>query len=65
MVLKQEEFVVEFLRDKISPRRGLPSRPRQDTAVTLQLNASPTWDQAMVNQLDVFTGGAAGSAGRL
>jgi|AntRauMFilla1563_2_1112583.scaffolds.fasta_scaffold249933_1 hypothetical protein len=24
---------------------GLPSRPRQDTAVTLQLNRSPMWDQ--------------------
>jgi hypothetical protein len=53
--MNQEEFVVEFLRDKIYPRRGLPSRPRQDTAVTLQLNASPTWDPALVESLPFFT----------
>lgn len=43
--LDQEQFVYDFFQEKPIPRRGLPSRPRQDTAVTLQLNRSPTWDQ--------------------
>ena len=28
-------------------RRGLPSRPRVDTCVTLQFNRSPTWDDEL------------------
>eukprot|EP00242_Pyramimonas_sp_CCMP2087_P012812 CAMPEP_0198202414 /NCGR_PEP_ID=MMETSP1445-20131203/5580_1 /TAXON_ID=36898 /ORGANISM="Pyramimonas sp., Strain CCMP2087" /LENGTH=257 /DNA_ID=CAMNT_0043873323 /DNA_START=159 /DNA_END=932 /DNA_ORIENTATION=- len=45
-----EEFVYEWFQEKPMPRRGLPSRPRQDTAVTLQLNRSPTWDQEMAEE---------------
>jgi len=40
----QAWYVQEFLESAIKPRRGLPSRPRADTAVTLRLNQSPTWD---------------------
>eukprot|EP00466_Bigelowiella_natans_P018048 jgi/Bigna1/62962/fgenesh1_kg.45_\ len=39
----QAWYVQEFLESEIKPRRGLPSRPRSDTAVTLRLNQSPTW----------------------
>jgi len=39
----QAWFVKAFLREPVFPRRGLPSRPRFDTAVTLRLNTSPTW----------------------
>uniref|UniRef100_A0A6U3D251 Uncharacterized protein n=1 Tax=Lotharella globosa TaxID=91324 RepID=A0A6U3D251_9EUKA len=39
----QAWYVQEFLESAIKPRRGLPSRPRADTAVTLRLNQSPTW----------------------
>mmetsp|Transcript_13192 Transcript_13192/g.18271 ORF Transcript_13192/g.18271 Transcript_13192/m.18271 type:complete len:315 (+) Transcript_13192:151-1095(+) len=39
----QAWYVQEFLESAIKPRRGLPSRPRSDTAVTLRLNQSPTW----------------------
>ena len=39
----QAWFVREFLAEPVRPRRGLPSRPRADTAVTLRLNTSPTW----------------------
>jgi len=39
----QAWFVKKFFREPVYPRRGLPSRPRFDTAVTLRLNTSPTW----------------------
>mmetsp|Transcript_4631 Transcript_4631/g.14002 ORF Transcript_4631/g.14002 Transcript_4631/m.14002 type:complete len:292 (+) Transcript_4631:103-978(+) len=39
----QAWFVRQFLAEPIKPRRGLPSTPRWDTAVTLRLNTSPTW----------------------
>mmetsp|Transcript_6786 Transcript_6786/g.19649 ORF Transcript_6786/g.19649 Transcript_6786/m.19649 type:complete len:330 (-) Transcript_6786:144-1133(-) len=39
----QAWYVREFLLEPIYPRRGLPSTPRADTAVTLRLNTSPTW----------------------
>eukprot|EP00180_Rhodochaete_pulchella_P000867 Plantae.Rhodophyta-Rhodochaete_pulchella.ctg17024.p1 GENE.Plantae.Rhodophyta-Rhodochaete_pulchella.ctg17024~~Plantae.Rhodophyta-Rhodochaete_pulchella.ctg17024.p1 ORF type:complete len:310 (+),score=19.08 Plantae.Rhodophyta-Rhodochaete_pulchella.ctg17024:405-1334(+) len=39
----QAWFIREFFRAPIVPRRGLPSTPRADTAVTLRLNTSPTW----------------------
>eukprot|EP00238_Polyblepharides_amylifera_P004981 CAMPEP_0196592032 /NCGR_PEP_ID=MMETSP1081-20130531/71658_1 /TAXON_ID=36882 /ORGANISM="Pyramimonas amylifera, Strain CCMP720" /LENGTH=276 /DNA_ID=CAMNT_0041915597 /DNA_START=94 /DNA_END=921 /DNA_ORIENTATION=+ len=43
-MLDQEEFVFNFFKERVYPRRGLPSRPRQDTAVSLRLNQSPTWN---------------------
>jgi hypothetical protein len=36
-------YVRAFFKLPIKPRRGLPSTPRSDTAVTLRLNTSPTW----------------------
>ena len=45
------EFVRAFFRERIYPRAGLPSRPRVDTAVTLRLNASPTWDPELVETI--------------
>jgi len=39
----QAWYVRGFLLEPIYPRRGLPSTPRADTAVTLRLNTSPTW----------------------
>jgi len=39
----QAWYVRRFLQEPIRPRRGLPSTPRSDTAVTLRLNTSPTW----------------------
>lgn len=42
--LDQAWFVRNFLLSPKAPRMGLPSSPRADTAVTLRLNLSPTWD---------------------
>eukprot|EP00179_Madagascaria_erythrocladioides_P025112 CAMPEP_0198333966 /NCGR_PEP_ID=MMETSP1450-20131203/19301_1 /TAXON_ID=753684 ORGANISM="Madagascaria erythrocladiodes, Strain CCMP3234" /NCGR_SAMPLE_ID=MMETSP1450 /ASSEMBLY_ACC=CAM_ASM_001115 /LENGTH=310 /DNA_ID=CAMNT_0044038517 /DNA_START=38 /DNA_END=970 /DNA_ORIENTATION=- len=39
----QAWFVRDFFRAPVVPRRGLPSTPKPDTAVTLRLNTSPTW----------------------
>ena len=39
----QAWYLREFLLEPIYPRRGLPSTPRADTAVTLRINTSPTW----------------------
>jgi len=41
--LEQTWYIKEFLTSPIKPRRGLPSTPRSDTAVTVNLNQSPTW----------------------
>jgi hypothetical protein len=38
--------------EPVKPRRGLPSRPRFDTAVTLRLNTSPTWRFVPPSQLE-------------
>eukprot|EP00747_Dinoflagellata_sp_TGD_P187189 gnl/TRDRNA2_/TRDRNA2_44721_c0_seq1.p1 gnl/TRDRNA2_/TRDRNA2_44721_c0~~gnl/TRDRNA2_/TRDRNA2_44721_c0_seq1.p1 ORF type:complete len:307 (+),score=50.06 gnl/TRDRNA2_/TRDRNA2_44721_c0_seq1:23-922(+) len=40
----QAWYVKKFLLSPIAPRNGLPSTPRSDTAVTLRLNLSPTWN---------------------
>ena len=44
---KQEEYTRDFFREPPIPRRGLPAYPRVDTAVSLRLNKSPTWDDAL------------------
>jgi len=43
----QQEWVRAFFREKPTPKRGLPSYPRVDTAVSLRLNGSPTWDDKL------------------
>ena len=43
----QADFTRAFFREKPVARRGLPSRPRVDTCVTLQLSQSPTWDDEL------------------
>ena len=40
----QADYCRAFFREPPIARRGLPSRPRVDTCVTLQFNRSPTWD---------------------
>ncbi len=50
------EFVRAFFKTPVAPRAGLPSRPRVDTAVTLRLNASPTWDSELVETIFESTG---------
>eukprot|EP00746_Dinoflagellata_sp_MGD_P016950 gnl/MRDRNA2_/MRDRNA2_138600_c0_seq1.p1 gnl/MRDRNA2_/MRDRNA2_138600_c0~~gnl/MRDRNA2_/MRDRNA2_138600_c0_seq1.p1 ORF type:complete len:364 (+),score=41.93 gnl/MRDRNA2_/MRDRNA2_138600_c0_seq1:50-1141(+) len=42
--LEQTWYIKEFLMSPLKPRTGLPSTPRSDTAVTVRLNLSPTWD---------------------
>ena len=44
----QPAFVRAFFAEPPIPRRGLPSRPRVDTAVSLRLNSSPTWDPELL-----------------
>mmetsp|Transcript_50526 Transcript_50526/g.100870 ORF Transcript_50526/g.100870 Transcript_50526/m.100870 type:complete len:320 (-) Transcript_50526:114-1073(-) len=41
---QQADYVREFFAEKPTAYRGLPSRPRWDTAVSIRLNKSPTWD---------------------
>jgi len=43
----QQEFVRDFFREKPTAYRGLPSRPRWDTAVSIRLSRSPTWNPAL------------------
>lgn len=50
------EYVRTFFRAPVAPRAGLPSRPRVDTAVTLRLNSSPTWDNDLVEKIFESTG---------
>lgn len=50
----QSQFVREFFLEAVKPRRGLPSRPRADTAVTLRLNTSPTWSQVPQEKVDSY-----------
>lgn len=45
----QAEFVREFFRERPTAYRGLPSRPRWDTAVSIRLNRSPTWNDALAD----------------
>ena len=35
-------------------RRGLPSKPRVDTCVTLQFNRSPTWDDELGDEFFTY-----------
>jgi len=44
---RQADFVREFFAEKPTAYRGLPSRPRWDTAVSIRLNKSPTWDDML------------------
>ncbi|KAJ1628341.1 hypothetical protein T492DRAFT_1018845 [Pavlovales sp. CCMP2436] len=50
----QAQFVRDFYLSPITPRRGLPSRPRADSAVTLRLNTSPTWSQVPPEDVDAY-----------
>jgi hypothetical protein len=43
----QADYCRAFFREPPIARRGLPSRPRVDTCVTLQFNRSPTWDDEL------------------
>jgi hypothetical protein len=43
----QADYTRAFFREKPIARRGLPSRPRVDTCVTLQFARSPTWDDEL------------------
>ena len=43
----QADYCRAFFREAPIARRGLPSKPRVDTCVTLQFNRSPTWDDEM------------------
>lgn len=43
----QADYCRAFFREKPIARRGLPSRPRVDTCVTLQFSRSPTWDDEL------------------
>ncbi|KAK3233425.1 hypothetical protein CYMTET_56279 [Cymbomonas tetramitiformis] len=52
----QADYTRAFFAEKPIPRRGLPSRPRVDTAVSLRLNKSPTWDNDKVEEFFEFQG---------
>ena len=42
-------YVRSFFQEKPIPRRGLPSRPRPDTAVSIRLYKSITWDDSCLD----------------
>jgi hypothetical protein len=46
----QATYIREWFRQPPAPRAGLPSRPRVDTAVTVRLNNSPSWDPAVAEK---------------
>ncbi len=50
----QEDYTRAFFREKPIARRGLPSRPRVDTCVTLQFSRSPTWDDELGDEFFDF-----------
>jgi hypothetical protein len=50
----QAQFVRDFFLEAVKPRRGLPSRPRPDTAVTLRLNSSPTWGNIPPEKIEAY-----------
>lgn len=50
----QEDYTRAFFREKPIARRGLPSRPRVDTCVTLQFSRSPTWDDELGDEYFEF-----------
>ena len=43
-------YVRSELDQPATPRRGLPSRPRYDTAVSIALHKSPTWNDALASE---------------
>ena len=50
----QVDYVSDFFAEPPIPRRGLPSRPRVDTAVSLRLNASPNWDDSLADEFFTY-----------
>ena len=50
----QADFTRAFFREAPVARRGLPSRPRVDTCVTLQFNRSPTWDDELGDEYFMY-----------
>ena len=46
----QAEYIRTWFKQPAAPRAGLPSRPRVDTAVSVRLNNSPTWDPAVAER---------------
>eukprot|EP00227_Mantoniella_beaufortii_P001376 CAMPEP_0197603570 /NCGR_PEP_ID=MMETSP1326-20131121/39468_1 /TAXON_ID=1155430 /ORGANISM="Genus nov. species nov., Strain RCC2288" /LENGTH=324 /DNA_ID=CAMNT_0043171095 /DNA_START=50 /DNA_END=1024 /DNA_ORIENTATION=- len=50
----QADYARAFFREKPTAKRGLPGRPQVDTCVTLQFSRSPTWDDAMGDELFNF-----------
>eukprot|EP00960_Hanusia_phi_P019749 582992-Hanusia_phi.AAC.2 len=44
----QADYVRAFFAEKPTAYRGLPSRPRWDTAVSIRLYKSPSWNDALV-----------------
>ena len=50
----QEDYTRAFFREKPIARRGLPSRPRVDTCVTLQFARSPTWNDELTDEYFEF-----------
>lgn len=46
----QAEYVRQWFSTPVAPRAGLPGRPRVDTAVSVRLNNSPTWDAAAAEE---------------
>lgn len=50
----QADYTRAFFREKPIARRGLPSRPRVDTCVTLQFARSPTWNDDLTDEYFEF-----------
>jgi len=50
----QAWYVKQFMMEPPIARRGLPSKPKWDTAVTLRLNKSPTWKYLDLEKIKEF-----------
>lgn len=50
----QADYCRAFFREAPIARRGLPSKPRVDTCVTLQFNRSPTWDDELGDEFFTY-----------
>lgn len=50
----QADYCRAFFREAPVARRGLPSKPRVDTCVTLQFNRSPTWDDDLGDEFFAY-----------
>ena len=50
----QADYARAFFREPPIARRGLPSKPRVDTCVTLQFNRSPTWDDELGDEFFTY-----------